>query len=88
MASDEVFIKVRGETHDLWRVADHDGNVLHSELVELFVESQGIAKAATRFFKKLLNGWRYASRVLITVRAMAWLVSRCVCRSNIGSTKD
>ena len=60
---DEVFIKVCGETHYLylWRAVDQDGNVL-----DILVQSQRNAKAATRFFKKLLKGLRYAPRVMIT----------------------
>ena len=42
---DEVFIKVRGETHYLWPAVDQDGNVL-----DILVQSQRNAKAATRFF--------------------------------------
>jgi len=38
------------ETHYLWRAVDQDGNVL-----DILVQSQRNAKAATRFFKKLLK---------------------------------
>ena len=48
---DEVFIKVCGKTHYLWRAVDQDGNVL-----DILVQSQRNAKAATRFFKKHLKG--------------------------------
>jgi transposase-like protein len=48
---DEVFIKVCGETHYLWRAVVQDGNVL-----DILVQSQRNAKAATHFFKKLLKG--------------------------------
>jgi putative transposase len=58
---DEVFIKVCGETHYLWRAVDQNGNVL-----DILVQSQRNAKAATRFFKKLLKGLLYAPRVMIT----------------------
>ncbi|MGO9233655.1 MAG: IS6 family transposase, partial [Methylocella sp.] len=58
---DEVFIKVRGKTHYLWPAVDPDGNVL-----DILVQSQRNAKAATRFFKKLLKGLRYAPCVMIT----------------------
>jgi putative transposase len=50
---DEVFIKIRGKTHYLWRAVDQDGNVL-----DVLVTSHRDAKAATRFFRKLLTGLR------------------------------
>ncbi len=68
---DEVFIKVRGETHYLWRAVDQDGNVL-----DILVQSQRNAKAATRFFKKLLKGLRYAPRVMITDKLASYGAAR------------
>ncbi len=47
---DEVFIKINGKTHCLWRAVDQDGNVL-----DALVTSRRDAKAATRFFRKLLT---------------------------------
>jgi putative transposase len=56
---DEVFIKIGGKTHYLWRAVDQDGNVL-----DILVISRRDAKAATRFFRKLLKGLRSVPRVL------------------------
>jgi putative transposase len=42
---DEVFIKINGRTHYLWRAVDQDGTVL-----DILVTSRRDAKAATRFF--------------------------------------
>jgi putative transposase len=58
---DEVFIKIRGVTHYLWRAVDQHGTVL-----DILVTSRRDAKAATRFFRKLLKDLRYVPRVLIT----------------------
>ncbi|HZA19017.1 MAG TPA: IS6 family transposase [Pseudonocardiaceae bacterium] len=58
---DEVFIKINGKTHYLWRAVDQDGVVL-----DILVQSQRNAKAATRFFCKLMKGLRYVPRVVIT----------------------
>jgi putative transposase len=44
---DEVFIKINGKTHYLWRAVDQDGTVL-----DILVTSRRDAKAATRFFRK------------------------------------
>jgi transposase-like protein len=58
---DEVFIKINGVSHYLWRAVDQHGNVL-----DILVTSRRDAKAATRFFRKLLTGLEYVPRVLIT----------------------
>jgi putative transposase len=58
---DEVFITINGKTHYLWRAVDQHGNVL-----DILVTSRRDAKAATRFFRKLLTGLEYVPRVLIT----------------------
>ena len=48
---DEVFIRIRGKQHYLWRAVDQDGNVL-----DILVQSRRSATAAKRFFRKLLKG--------------------------------
>ena len=58
---DEVFIKIKGKQHYLWRAVDQDGIVL-----DILVQSQRNKKAAKRFFRKLLKGLRYVPRVIIT----------------------
>jgi len=58
---DEVFLKINGKTHYLWRAADQDGNVL-----DILVQSRRNKKAAKRFFHKLLRGLQYVPRVIIT----------------------
>ena len=45
----------------LWRAVDQEGEVL-----DILVQSRRNAKAARRFFKKLLKGLRYSPRALIT----------------------
>jgi putative transposase len=58
---DEVFLTIRGKNYYLWRAVDQDGVVL-----DILVTSWRDAKAATRFFRKLLTGWRSVPRVLVT----------------------
>src|SRR5919205_525784 len=58
---DEVFIKINGVQHYLWCAVDQDGVVL-----DILVQSRRNAKAAKRFFRKLLKGLRYAPRVIVT----------------------
>jgi putative transposase len=68
---DEVFITINGKTHYLWRAVDQDGNVL-----DILVTSRRDAKAATRFFRKLLTGLEYVPRVLVTDKLASYGVAR------------
>jgi putative transposase len=58
---DEVFIKINGAIHYLWRAVDQHGNVL-----DILVTSKRDKQAAKRFFRKLLKSCRYVPRVIIT----------------------
>jgi putative transposase len=58
---DEVFVRIQGKLHYLWRAVDQHGNVL-----DVLVQSRRNAKAAKRFFRKLLKGLCYTPRVIVT----------------------
>src|SRR6185503_12505632 len=58
---DEVFIRINGTIHYLWRAVDQHGNVL-----DVLVQSRRNALAAKKFFRRLLKGLRYVPRVLVT----------------------
>ncbi len=47
---DEVFVRINGETHYLWRAVDHEG-----EFLETFVTKRRDRKAAVRFLKKAMK---------------------------------
>jgi len=47
---DEVFVKINGEQHYLWRAVDHEGEVLES-----FVTKTRDRKAAVKFLKKTMR---------------------------------
>ncbi len=47
---DEVFVKINGETHYLWRAVDHEGEVLES-----FVTKQRDKKTVSKFIKKAMR---------------------------------
>ncbi len=47
---DEVFVKINGEQHYLWRAVDHEGEVLES-----FVTKRRDKKAALKFLRKLMR---------------------------------
>jgi len=58
---DEVFVKINGITHYLWRAVDQHGDVL-----DILVQSRRNAAAAKRFFRQLLKGQQYVPRVIVT----------------------
>ena len=58
---DEVFLTINGRRHYLWRAVDQDGNVL-----DILVQPRRDAKAAKRFFRKLLKKQCACPRVLVT----------------------
>jgi hypothetical protein len=68
---DEVFIRIQGIQHYLWRAVDQDGIVL-----DILVQPQRDAKAAVRFFKKLLNSLKYEPRVIVTDKLKSYGVAR------------
>src|SRR6202012_5149759 len=51
---DEVFIRIRGVLHYLWRAVDQHGIVL-----DILVQEKRNGTAAKRFFNRLLRGLRY-----------------------------
>jgi len=58
---DEVFIRINGATHYLWRAVDQDGNVL-----DILVQGRRDTAAARKFFRRLLKDLAYVPRVVIT----------------------
>ena len=58
---DEVFIRINGVLHYLWRAVDQHGVVL-----DILVQGRRNADAAKRFFKRLLRGLQYKPRRLVT----------------------
>ncbi len=58
---DEVFVKIDGKQHYLWRAVDQDG-----EVVDVFLQRRRDGKAAKRFFKRLLKAHRNEPRKIVT----------------------
>jgi putative transposase len=58
---DEVFLKINGVTHYLWRAVDQNGVVL-----DILVQPKRDRFAAMRFFRKLLRVTARKPRVIIT----------------------
>ena len=64
-----MFLRIGGKRHYLWRAVDQHGIV-----PDILVQSRRNAKAARRFFKKLLKGLQYVPRVIVT--ELLWLQSK------------
>lgn len=58
---DEMFLRIRGALHYLWRAVDQHGVVL-----DILVQDRRNGAAAKCFFKRLLHGLKYKPRRLIT----------------------
>jgi putative transposase len=68
---DEVFLKINGRLHYLWRAVDQDGDVL-----DILVQSHRDKNAAKRFFRKLLKGLRYVPRLIITDKLKSYSAAK------------
>ena len=63
---DEVFVRINGETHYLWRAVDHEGEVL-----EVFATKRRDRKAALNFLKRAMK--RYGRpRAIVTDRLRSY----------------
>jgi len=63
---DEVFVRINGETHYLWRAVDHEGEVL-----EVFVTKRRDRRAALKFLKRTMK--RYGRpRSIVTDRLRSY----------------
>ena len=63
---DEVFVRVNGETHYLWRAVDHEGEVL-----EVFATKRRDRRAALKFLKRAMK--RYGRpRSIVTDRLRSY----------------
>src|SRR5438034_8644362 len=60
---DEVFLRINGRIHYLWRAVDQDGDVL-----DILVQSKRYKGAAKKFFRKLLKNLRHVPSVIISSR--------------------
>ncbi|MBL6082543.1 IS6 family transposase [Belnapia sp. T18] len=58
---DEVFLRINGVLHYLWRAVDQHGVVL-----DILVQGGRNATAAKRFFKRLLAGLKYNPKRIVT----------------------
>jgi putative transposase len=67
---DEVFVKIHGKQHYLWRAVDQDG-----EVVDVFLQTRRDGKAAKHFFKRLLRTHRNEPRKIVTDKLSSYRVA-------------
>jgi len=67
---DEVFVKIGGKQHYLWRAVDQDG-----EVIDVFLQERRDGAAAKRFFKRLLKKHRGEPRKIVTDKLRSYGVA-------------
>jgi putative transposase len=67
---DEVFVKIDGMQHYMWRAVDQDG-----EIVDIFLQRRRDGEAAKRFFKRLLKTHRNEPRKIVTDKLRSYSVA-------------
>jgi putative transposase len=60
---DEVFVKINGELHHLWRPIDHEG-----EALECYVSKRGSKDEALKFLKNAMRKHGRRSKEKIVVK--------------------
>ncbi len=68
---DEMFVKINGKPHYLWRAVDQNGNAL-----DILVQKSRDKRAAKRFFRKLFKGLQYVPRVIITDKLRSYQAAK------------
>jgi putative transposase len=68
---DEVFLRINGRLHYLWRAVDQDGDVL-----DILVQSHRDKKAAKKFFRRLLKGLQYVPNAIITDKLKSYSAAK------------
>jgi putative transposase len=67
---DEVFVKINGQQHYLWRAVDQDG-----EVIDVCLQAKRDGAAAKRFFKRLLRSHGGEPRKIVTDKLRSYGVA-------------
>ena len=67
---DEVFVKINGKQHYLWRAVDQDGDV-----VDVYLQEKRDGAAAKRFFRRLLQSNGEEPRKIVTDKLRSYQVA-------------
>jgi putative transposase len=76
--SDEMFVRINGKTHYLWRAVDHEGEVL-----EVYATKRRNRTAALQFLRRAMKRYRQP-RVIVTDRLRSYRAAMNV----IGNAAD
>ena len=81
---DEVFVRINGEQHYLWRAVDQDG-----EVVDVYLQEKRGGAAAKRFFRHLIRNNGGEPRKIVTDKLRSYGVAhRELIPDTIHSTKQ
>ena len=67
---DEVFVKIDGIQHYMWRAVDQDGDI-----VDVFLQRRRDGKAAKRYFKRLMKAHQMEPRKIVTDKLRSYGVA-------------
>jgi putative transposase len=67
---DEIFVKINGKQHYLWRAVDQDG-----EVVDVYLQAKRDGATAKRFFKRLLRNHGGELRTIVTDKLRSYGVA-------------
>ena len=67
---DEVFVKINGKQHYLWRAVDQDG-----EVIDVYLQAKRDVAAAKRFFRRLLRSHGSEPRKIVTDKLRSYGVA-------------
>ena len=67
---DEIFVKINGKQHYLWRAVDQDG-----EVVDVYLQSKRDGDTAKRFFRRLLRSHQGEPRKIVTDKLRSYGVA-------------
>jgi putative transposase len=81
---DEVFVRINGKQHYLWRAVDQD-----AEVVDVYLQAKRDGAAAKRFFLRLLRSYKGEPRKIVTDKLRSYGVAhRELIPETIHSTKQ
>ena len=67
---DEVFVKISGKQHYLWRAVDQDGDI-----IDVYLQAKRDGATAKRFFKRLLRSHGGEPRQIVTDKLRSYGVA-------------
>ena len=76
---DEVFLKINGVTHYLWRAVDQNGIV-----IDILVQPKRDRFAAIRFFRKLLLATGRQPRVIVTDKLRSYAAAKRIVMPDVA----